>query len=93
MNIMNVVFKRKYTEKNIIEILSDKPKTGYEIRNQLRSSIVTMLDLLEALVDKHIVGKRNRGSPNRPTWEYYLLDTSSIISKKTKFSNLTHSLK
>lgn len=88
-----MVFKRKYTEENIIEILSDKPKTGYEIRNQLHSSIVTMLDLLETLIDKNIVGKINRGSPNRPTWEYYLLNNSFIVNKKTKFSNLTHSLK
>ena len=88
-----MVYKRKYTEENIVEILSDRPKTNYEIRNQLHASKPTLLGLIDNLLDKHIIGRRNRGDPNRPTWEYYLLNTSLIVNKKRTFSKLTHSLK
>lgn len=92
-----MVYKQKFTENDAIEILQGSPKTTYELTKFLHSSKVTSLKLLSRLEEKGMVGKRNRGSPDRPIWEYFLTEKtkSTIQSKKPnqKLSSMLRSLK
>lgn len=72
-------YKRKFTYESLILFLGSGSKTSYEIAKHLGCTSVNVFYMTNHLIEKKIIGKISKGNPNKPLYEFYLLDPNHIV--------------
>lgn len=84
------MFHKKFIEEDVVEHLSKKPMTLFEIRNAIGCKERTAQYLIKSLIEKNLINRRNRSHPNKPVWEYFILDGLLSIKPKTKEKKISN---
>lgn len=84
------MFHKKFIEEDVVEHLSKKPMTLFELRSAVGCKERTAQYLIKSLIEKNLIDRRNRSHPNKPVWEYFVLDRLFIKpkTKEKKISNM-----
>jgi predicted transcriptional regulator len=82
------MFHKKFTESDALKQLSMRPMTVFELRNVVGCKDRTTQNLVKSLMDKGLIDRRNRSHPNKPIWEYFMVEMSREVEVKKRVSGM-----
>lgn len=82
------MFYKKFTEDDVLQQLNKRPMTVFELFNTIGCGDRTAQTLVKSLMDKGLIGRRNRSHPKKPIWEYHIIEGVQVKEASPAKRNL-----